>query len=128
MKKAKEKIDFLIKETLSQEEASFYDELEEQNLIEKYGETFKGKTGWLVIVMNFMNLIFLGLFIYCCIQFFKVDETQALIKWSVGGFLCWSFMAFIKLYIWMQMDKNDMLRELKRLELQLSILAHKLDK
>jgi hypothetical protein len=30
----------------------------------------------------------------------------------------------LKLYVWMQMDKNDILRELKRLELQVSAVAH----
>ncbi|GMN08280.1 hypothetical protein MTsPCn5_36690 [Croceitalea sp. MTPC5] len=125
MNKKSEKIDDLIKEALSKEEAEFYDALEEQNLFQKIGETFKGKTGWLVIFMNLMNLIFFVLFVYCCIQFFKTDETNALIKWTAAGFLCWSFMAFIKLYVWMQMNKNDILRELKRLELQVSILSKK---
>ena len=35
------------------------------------------------------------------------------------------FGAMIKLYIWMQMDKNDVLRELKRIELQLAVLSSK---
>ena len=128
MKNKKEKIDELIKETLSQEEAKFYDELGEQNLLEKFGGTFQGKTGWLVIVMNIVNLMFFGLFIYCCVQFFDSDQTNDLIQWSVAGFLCWSFMAFIKLYVWMQMDKNEILRELKRLELQVSVMSNKLGK
>jgi hypothetical protein len=29
----------------------------------------------------------------------------------------------LKLYVWMQMDKNDILRELKRLELQVYAVA-----
>jgi len=128
MKSEREKIDELIKETLNQEEAKFYDNLDEQNLFGKIGETFKGKMGWLAIVMNIANLIFFGLFIYCCVQFFDADQTNDLIQWAVAGLLCWAFMAFIKLYVWMQMDKNDILRELKRLELQVSGLAHKLDK
>lgn len=126
MKNKKEKIDELIKETLSQEEAKFYDDLGEQNLLEKIGGTFTGKTGWLVIVMNLVNLVFFCLFIYCCFQFFDADQVNDLIKWSVAGFLCWSFMAFIKLYVWMQMDKNEILRELKRVELQVSALSNKL--
>lgn len=125
MRKDLERIDDLIKEALSKEEAEFYDQLEEQNLLEKIGETFKGKTGWLVVFMNLMNLIFFVLFVYCCIQFFNTDETNELIKWTAAGFLCWSFMAFIKLYVWMQMNKNDVLRELKRLELQVSVLSNK---
>lgn len=125
MSKDLEKIDDLIKEALGKEEAKFYDELEEQNLFGKIGETFRGKTGWLVIFMNVMNLIFLVLFVYCLVQFFNVSETNELIKWTATGFICWSFMAFIKLYVWMQMDKNDILRELKRLELQVSVLTSK---
>ncbi|MDT0540223.1 DUF6768 family protein [Croceitalea sp. P059] len=125
MSKDLEKIDELIKEALGKEEAKFYDELEEQNLFGKIGETFRGKTGWLVIFMNVMNLIFLVLFVYCLVQFFNVSETNELIKWTAAGIICWSFMAFIKLYVWMQMDKNDILRELKRLELQVSVLTGK---
>jgi hypothetical protein len=32
-------------------------------------------------------------------------------------------MGMLKLFVWMQMDKNDILRELKRLELQIATLA-----
>ena len=125
MSKDLERIDELIKEALSKEETEFYDQLEEQNLLEKIGETFRGKTGWLVILMNIMNLIFFGLFIYCLIQFFNTNDTNDLIRWVAAGFLCWSFMVFIKLYVWMQMNKNDVLRELKRLELQVSVISNK---
>ena len=120
----KQNIDKLIKESLSAEDAKFYDELEEQNLLGKVGETFKGKMGWLVIVMNIANVIFFGLLIYTIIQFFDAEGTEELIKWAMAIFGCFMFMAFIKLYVWMQMNKNDILRELKRIELQLAVLGH----
>lgn len=127
MNKEREKIDELIKETLNQEEAKFYDELEEQNLIGKLGEVFKSKMGWLAIIMNVVHLVIFGLFIYCIVQFFGTNETNELIKWASGGFLCMIAMGMLKLYIWMQMDKNDILREMKRLELQVATLFSKLD-
>ncbi len=120
-----EKIDDLIKEALSQEEAKFYDDLEEQNLFGKIGEVYKGKLGWLAIIMNIVHLIVVVLLVYCIVAFFKAEEVKELIKWASGGFLCMIMGAMIKLYIWMQMDKNDILRELKRLELQLAVLANK---
>jgi hypothetical protein len=43
MKTNMEDIDKLIKETLTQEEAKFYEELEEQNVFEMVFELFKGK-------------------------------------------------------------------------------------
>jgi len=123
--KEQEKIDELIKEALSKEEANFYDELGEQNLIAKLGEAHKGRTGWLVTVMTLMHIFVFVVFVYCTVQFFNTEETNELIKWASAGFICLVFMGMMKLYIWMQMDKNDILRELKRLELQVSVLSHK---
>jgi len=120
----KQNIDKLIKESLSADDAKFYDELEEENLLGKVGTTFKGKMGWLVIVMNIANLIFFGLLIYTIIQFFDAQGAEELIKWAMAIFGCFMFMAFTKLYVWMQMNKNDILRELKRIELQLAALGH----
>ncbi|MBT8307953.1 MAG: hypothetical protein KJN85_13510 [Maribacter sp.] len=127
MNKEREKIDELIKETLNEEEAKFYDELEEQNLIGKLGEVYKGKMGWLAMIMNVVLLVIFGLFIYCIVQFFGSNETNELIKWASAGFLCMTAVSMLKLYIWMQMDKNDILREMKRLELQVATLSNKLD-
>lgn len=128
MKKGKEKIDELIKEALTAEEVEFYDELEEQNLIGKIGEVFRGKLGWIALVMNIVNLGVFAFAIYSTVQFFNTDGTNELIKWALGIVVSILFMSMIKLYIWMQMDKNDILRELKRMELQMSTLSHKTDK
>ncbi len=123
MKKEIEKIDELIKETLSKEEAAFYDKLKEKNLFGKIGEVYRGKMGWIAIMMNIVHLIVFVIFVYCLVQFFDAEETKDLMVWLGGGFLCLIMMAMLKLYVWMQMDKNDILRELKRLELQVSVLA-----
>ncbi|MFK5974001.1 MAG: hypothetical protein QM485_12090 [Flavobacteriaceae bacterium] len=124
----KEKIDELIKETLNTEEAKFYEELGEQNLLEKIGEVYRGKLGWLAIIMHIVSLIILGLLVYCVVQFMGTNETNELIKWASAGFLCMIAMGMLKLYVWMQMDKNDILRELKRLELQFATLTSRIEK
>ena len=125
MKKDIEKVDKLIKEALTEEEAKFYDDLKEQNLFGKISEVYGGKLGWLAIVMNIVHLVIFGLFIYFMISFFNAQNTDELIKWGSGIFLCAMTMIMLKLYVWMQMDKNDILRELKRLELQISALANR---
>lgn len=119
-----EKIDELIKEALSKEEAKFYDELGEQSLIGKLGGVHKGKTGWLASVMTVMHIVIFVVFVFCTVRFFNTEVTNELIIWASAGFLCMIFMGMMKLYIWMQMDKNDILRELKRLELQVSVLTN----
>jgi len=124
----KEEIDQIIKESLTQEEAKFYDELEEQNLLNQLGDLFKTKMGWLIVIMNIVNLVMFVLAIYCVIQFFNTDVTNELIKWTGAFFICMSSVVMIKLFVWMQMDKNALLRELKRLELQIAAMTNKFSK
>tara|TARA_R110002049_G_scaffold194725_4_gene363632 strand:- start:579 stop:965 length:387 start_codon:yes stop_codon:yes gene_type:complete len=126
MKTNKEDIDKLIKETLTQEEAKFYDELEEQNLFQMLAGIFKGKNTWLAIIMNIINIIIFGLLIYCIIQTMDVEKTNDLILWVGAVILCFLTMSMIKIYIWMQIHKNAVIREIKRLELQVSSLAGKI--
>jgi len=126
MKNNIEEIDKLIKETLTQEESKFYDGLDEQGLWGMVVGIFQGKLGWIVAIMNIINLIVFGVLIYCFIQFFNVTDTNELIKWGLGIVICMVFNTMIKLYAWMQMDKNAIIREMKRLELQVSSLSGKM--
>lgn len=126
MKNKMEDIDTLIKETLNEEEAKFYDELEEQNLFQMLGGLFKGKNSWLALVMNVMNILVFGLLIYCIIQTFDVEKTNDLILWVGGVILCFLTMSMLKIYMWMQIHRNAVVREIKRLEIQVSSLSNKI--
>ena len=126
MKDNMEEIDKLIKDTLTTEDAKFYDELEEQSLLGMVGGLFKGKLKWILILMNVVNIIAFVGFIYCTVQFVNTDITNDLIKWGVFGVVLLMMISMLKLFAWMQMDKNALLRETKRLELQISALSSKL--
>lgn len=125
MKTNMEDIDKLIKDTLTEEEAKFYDELDEQNVFEMLGGLFKGKNRWIMYLMNFMTLVFFGLFVYCAVEFFNTENTNEMITWGIGGLVFLFGVSMLKVFAWMQMDKNAILREIKRLELQVSSLAAK---
>ena len=126
MKNNMEDIDKLIKESLSTEEAQFYDQLEEQGILASVGGLFRSKNRWFIIVTNIVNAVSFVLFIYCVVQFLGTDDTNELIQWAAGGFICIMITGMLKLYAWLQMDKNALMRELKRLELQVSSLAGKM--
>jgi len=126
MKKYNEDIDKLIKETLTKEEAKFYDELDEQNVLQMIGGLFQGKNKWIMYLMNLMTLILFALFVYCVIQFFNTKDISELIKWGIGSIVFLLGVSMLKIFAWMQMDKNAVLRELKRLELQVSSLSGRL--
>ena len=126
MKNNMEEIDQLIKESLSQEEGQFYDELDQQNLLEMVAGLFRTKQWWLMIMMTIVMVVAFAIFIYCVVQFFNTEETNELIKWGIAGGFCMMVVGMLKLFSWMQMDKNAILRELKRLELQVASLSGKL--
>lgn len=125
MKNEMQEIDQLIKETLTQEEAKFYDALDEQNLFEMVFGLFKGKNAWINILINIVIVIFFGCLIYCGIQFFNQETTEGLVKWGFGSLTLFTAISVMKIYAWMQMDKQAILREMKRLELQVMSLSGK---
>lgn len=120
-----EEIDKLIKETLTKEESKFYEDLDEQNMFESVLGLFQGKNKWILILMNFMTLVFFSLFVYCTVQFFNTETTNELIKWGIGGLVFLFGVSMLKVFAWMQMDKNALLREIKRLELLISSIHTK---
>lgn len=123
MKNKMEDIDKLIKETLTQEEAKFYDKLDEQNMFQMVGGLFQGKNKWLMYLLNVITVVLFSLFVYCLIQFFNTDETNDMIKWGFGSVVFLLGVSMLKIFAWMQMDKNALFREIKRLELQVSSLS-----
>jgi len=125
MKTKMEDIDKLIKETLTEEEARFYEDLDEQNLFDMVMGVFKGKNKWMYVYINIIQVLMFVAFVYCVVQFFEVKETNDLIKWGLGSFLAIFATTMLKLFTWMQMDKNAIIREIKRLEIQVSSLAAK---
>lgn len=121
-------IDDLIKETLSQEEAKFYDDLDEPTLLESFGNIFKGKNKWVTVMVMIVTLVLLAFTIYAIMIFLNADSTKEMITWGVAMFASFISIGFIKVYYWMEMNKNIMLREMKRIELQISLLSNKLEK
>lgn len=121
-------IDKMIKDALSDEEAKFYEDLNEPSLINKLGDVYKGQLGWLAMIMNFIMVLFLILGIYSIVNFWQAPETLEMIRWAVVGIISLLTIGILKLYFWMQMDKNDLKRELKRIELQIAALNNRLDK
>lgn len=126
MKTNMEDIDRLIKETLTEEEAKFYDELEEQSIWQMMFGIFKGKNSWINILISIVQVIWFALFVYCALKFFDTNDTNELIKWGIFGGLSLMASSLLKLYSWMQMDKKAIIREIKRLELQVSSLSGKI--
>jgi len=125
MKNNSEEIDKIIHEALGKEEAEFYDQLGEQSLLEMSLGVFRGRNKFIYILTLVVSFVFVGIFIYCAIEFFKAETVKEMIIYGAIGFYSIISITAIKLWHWMQMNTNQILREMKRLELQVSTLASK---
>lgn len=119
----KEEIDKLITESLTKDEAEFYKSLEEEKgLWESIGELYSGKFAWITIVISFVHLILTVIAFYSGYQFFTADSIAVMLHYGAIMFLVLLFATMTKLWTWMQMQKNDLLREVKRSEYQVAAL------
>lgn len=125
MKKTNEEIDQIIHEALSKEEAEFYDQLGEQSLLEMSLGVFQGKNKVIYILVTIMAFLWFVGFIICLLRFLEAESTREMMLYGAGGFWCILSVTAIKLWHWMQMNTNRLLREMKRLELQVSALAER---
>ena len=127
MKNNEKNIDDLIMKSLSEEEAKFYSDLDEPSILESFTNVFKGRNRWLTYYLLVIMLLLLAIFVYSLIQFLRVENIPEMLRWGGAMFGTFISMGFLKTYYWMQMDKNEMIREIKRLGLQVSLLLNKVE-
>lgn len=122
----KQEIDELIKQALSEDEAAFYDQLDEQPIHEMVFDLYKGRMRWLAIGSGVVMIILFGVGIYCAVKFFQATEIREMMHWGFATWFCMVAVMANKAWQWMEMQKNQVLREIKRVELQVGMLAGKM--
>lgn len=122
MNKSDKEIDELIQQALSKEEAAYFDQMGEQNIPEQLFGLLKGKNSWMNWVVIVMHMIVLGVAIWTFTHMLETDVTSDKLEWMFYTIACFLVMVMLKLWGWNQMDKNATMREIKRLEYQISLL------
>lgn len=116
-------LDQAIRQALSAEDAEFLAKFErEQPMHEQIFGTFSGPSGGLNVLAAIFTFAIFGAFCYCVWQFFQASETRDLIFWSAAAIAAVIAVGFLKIWFWMELQKNQVLREVKRLELQVARL------
>lgn len=118
-------IDDLIAEALTEDERQFLADLEEPTLMQQGLDLFRGRSRTLNLAIAVVTTVFLALCIYCFYRFVGTSDPASLIRWGAGMFFCLTVIAGMKIWSWMEIQSNSLRRELKRVELQLASLAHK---
>lgn len=117
------KLDNAIREALSEEDAAFLAEYEAQSPLREALGTLSGKWGAMNAFAAVLTFAMVGAAFYCAWNAFGAAETRETVLWSFGSLAAIIAVAMLKMYFWMEMNKNVTLREIKRLELQVARLA-----
>lgn len=122
-------IDEKIRDALEAEDAELFAEYEgEQGIFEMVAGVFRGRLKWLVLVTTVAAFALFAAAIYAGFQFFKAEGMREMIAWSMAFLFCMLGVTMVKVWFWMEMNKNTITREIKRLELQIASLAGKLER
>ena len=120
-------IDAKIRRALEATDTDLADEFDgDQSMMEMVFDTFRGTQKWLTFLAIFGSFVFMAGSVFGIIQLFREQETRELILWGLGVVFCFSAISMMKIWFWMQMNRNSILREIKRVELQVARLAGKL--
>ena len=122
----KEEIDKLITDSLSKDEADFYKQFEEEDVFESWFGVYKGKQGWIAAVQSVVIIAAVVVAVFCGYRFFTVESTTELMRYGAVMFIAIIITSFLKLWLWMQMVKNSIVREMKRVEFQVAVLMEKI--
>ena len=117
--------DEMIRKALASEEPLRAEEL---SMREQIVDSFRGRNRWIVIYIWTFTLIFSGLTFYSLYQFLYATNLMETVTWGVAILLFTIMVALGKIWSWMELNKNSVLREVKRLELAVAELATRVEK
>ena len=123
--KNQENIDDLLKKALSEEDSEMLSKIEDQGIFDLMAANFQGKLKWVAMFSVVIMFFLTGCAFYCFFQFYNETDLREMMLWGAGMGLSMMAVGQLKTWHWMQMDKNSLLREIKRLELQISLLVKK---
>ncbi len=120
-------LDDKIREALQKEDAELFEDVgSEPSIYEMLMETFRGRHRWLVFLTMFWTIVFMVLGVLSVIRFFRAEEMRDMLMWAAASAFLLSGVSMMKVWYWMELNKNSVTREIKRLELQIARLAGRL--
>ncbi|MBL8552619.1 MAG: hypothetical protein JNJ73_21710 [Hyphomonadaceae bacterium] len=117
-------LDKAIREALSAEDAALLERLgAEPALPQRLLETFGGPFAFINVMGWVAGLAIFAVGVYCGWRFWTAPDLREMLVWMGAGGLATAGVVMIKLWFWMELQRQATVREIKRLELQIARLA-----
>lgn len=113
-------LDQVIDEALDAEERELLRTLDEPGFFSQAFGVFRGPTGWMSMVMMFWQAVMFIAGVWAAWRFFEATDTVTQLRWGLPATILLIFAAMLKMALIPRMESNRLLRELKRVELQVA--------
>jgi hypothetical protein len=119
-------IDEQIRNALTAEDQKAIDEIDDSaGLFELIGLTFTGKQAWLSYYMYFLGIVVAAAFVYFVIQYLGTSDIKSSLNWALLILGCGFALTMVIVLGWQQMQKAEIMREIKRLEMRIMLVSEK---
>lgn len=108
-------IDQKIQAALRQEPTG--DPFNEPSLAEELIAAFRGRHRWHSALAIIVTLVAFSGVIWSVVRFFNAGDVTLQLRWGGLAAVLLMIVAFLKLWFWLEMHTNRVLREVKRVEL-----------
>ena len=85
--------------------------------------SFKGGLARWMLIANVVTLINTGFLIWSCFEFCTAVDLDSRVFWGAWFVITMCLQIGLKQWIWMEMNRNSVLREIKRMEVAVQKLS-----
>jgi len=89
--------------------------------------SFKGTFRYTMTFVVILQLCIGGLAVYCAYQMFDTEILSLKIEWLSGLIISFMIFAIARLWFFMELNRLSILREMKRLEMQVTLTSKKIN-
>ncbi|MHC4149399.1 MAG: DUF6768 family protein [Planctomycetota bacterium] len=100
-----------------------YDDSKEYTLRSMIADFYNRKMLSVIILLWVDFLVILALAIFSAVKFFRADQTKSQIMYAVIFICCFQLFILIKTFAWQMIHRNNIKRQIKRLQLQIAELS-----
>ena len=122
-----DELDRAIRQSLSAEDTELFDRLgADQTLRRQVLATFDGRLRWLNAAGWIGGFV---LFAAACVfasRFLSAQDLEDMLRWGAASALAFAGVVLVKVWFWLELQTNAIVREVKRLEVQVASLAAQL--
>jgi hypothetical protein len=115
-----DELDRKIAEALSAEDRELLGRFGDQGMFAQWFGVYQGPFRWMATGATVMTFLLVIAAVYCGWRLFGTTAVIDAVRWGTGVVVLIVAVGFLKIWFWLRMESNRVLREVKRIELQIA--------